>query len=256
MKKLSHFDEQGKIKMVDVSAKETTVRRAVASVKVLLSEETIKILKASENPKGNPLEIAVTTLSTDTSDADAAFLRDAQVPINMSVFGTKLDDEIVGTAGRLADAATGPGEPVPQLRIVYVIEVPLTVPLTSPPPKERAEVASAAVERAQQVASEYETVEAQQTVKKARNVGAGIVEVAREFGAQMIVMGAEPPTRIRGGAILGGVGGARPAEIGPVTEYVLRRAPCRVLVTAPVDVAADDGAGGSGELEPVVPAAE
>ena len=49
----------------------------------------------------------------------------------------------------------------------------------------------------------------------------------------MIVMGAEPPTRIRGGAILGGIGGSRPAEIGPVTEYVLRRAPCRVLVTAP-----------------------
>ena len=49
----------------------------------------------------------------------------------------------------------------------------------------------------------------------------------------MIVMGGEPPTRISGGAILGGVGGARPAEIGPVTEYVLRRAPCRVLVTAP-----------------------
>ena len=42
-------------------------------------------------------------------------------------------------------------------------------------------------------------------------------------------MGAEPPTRIRGGAVLGGIGGSRPAEIGPVTEYVLRRAPCRVL---------------------------
>jgi len=49
----------------------------------------------------------------------------------------------------------------------------------------------------------------------------------------MIVMGGEPPTRIRGGAVLGGIGGSRPAEIGPVTEYVLRRAPCRVLITAP-----------------------
>jgi cyclic pyranopterin phosphate synthase len=58
MKKLSHFDEQGKIKMVDVSEKETTVRRAVASAKVLLSKETIEILRSNENPKGNPLEIA------------------------------------------------------------------------------------------------------------------------------------------------------------------------------------------------------
>lgn len=58
MPKLSHFDEQGKIKMVDVSEKPSTVRRAVASAKVLLSKETIEILRANENPKGNPLEIA------------------------------------------------------------------------------------------------------------------------------------------------------------------------------------------------------
>ena len=58
MKKLSHFDEQGKIKMVDVSEKSETARRAVASGKVLLNEETVEILKSNENPKGNPLEIA------------------------------------------------------------------------------------------------------------------------------------------------------------------------------------------------------
>ncbi len=58
MNKLSHFDEQGKIKMVDVSGKETTLRCAIASGKVLLSKETIQILQSNENPKGNPLEIA------------------------------------------------------------------------------------------------------------------------------------------------------------------------------------------------------
>lgn len=58
MKKLSHFDEQGKIKMVDVSAKTTTARRAIASAKVLLSTETLETLKNQTNPKGNPLEIA------------------------------------------------------------------------------------------------------------------------------------------------------------------------------------------------------
>ena len=58
MEKLSHFDEQGKIKMVDVSEKAETARRAVASGKVLLNAETLKILKSNENPKGNPLEIA------------------------------------------------------------------------------------------------------------------------------------------------------------------------------------------------------
>ena len=53
--------------------------------------------------------------------------------------------------------------------------------------------------------------------------------------SEVIVMGAEPPTKVRGGAILGGIGAARPEEIGKVTEYVLRKAPCRVLLTAPAD---------------------
>jgi cyclic pyranopterin phosphate synthase len=58
MNKLSHFDEQGKIKMVDVSDKQSTTRRDVASAKILMNKETIEILKSNENPKGNPLEIA------------------------------------------------------------------------------------------------------------------------------------------------------------------------------------------------------
>jgi cyclic pyranopterin monophosphate synthase len=58
MNKLSHFDDQGKIKMVDVSDKQTTKRRAVASGKVLMNAETVKILQTQTNPKGNPFEIA------------------------------------------------------------------------------------------------------------------------------------------------------------------------------------------------------
>ena len=33
--------------------------------------------------------------------------------------------------------------------------------------------------------------------------------------------------------MLGGIGAAKPAEIGAATEYVLKKAPCRVLLTAP-----------------------
>jgi cyclic pyranopterin monophosphate synthase len=58
MKKLSHFDEQGKIKMVDVSDKQITKRRAIASGKVLMNKETLEVLQTQTNPKGNPLEIA------------------------------------------------------------------------------------------------------------------------------------------------------------------------------------------------------
>jgi cyclic pyranopterin monophosphate synthase len=58
MEKLSHLDESGNVRMVDVSEKNTTKRTAVASGKVLMKPETIEILKNQSNPKGNPLEIA------------------------------------------------------------------------------------------------------------------------------------------------------------------------------------------------------
>ena len=58
MSKLSHYDETGKVNMVDVSGKDITTRRAIASGKVLLSAETLSILKSQTNPKGDPLEIA------------------------------------------------------------------------------------------------------------------------------------------------------------------------------------------------------
>ncbi len=58
MSTLSHFDDTGKIKMVDVSDKKATTRRAVASCRVLLSLKTIEILRSQTNPKGDPLEIA------------------------------------------------------------------------------------------------------------------------------------------------------------------------------------------------------
>jgi cyclic pyranopterin phosphate synthase len=58
MNDLSHYDEAGKVKMVDVSGKETTARRAVASGRVLLSPQTLATLRTRLTPKGDPLEIA------------------------------------------------------------------------------------------------------------------------------------------------------------------------------------------------------
>jgi basic amino acid/polyamine antiporter, APA family len=153
--------------------------------------------------------------------------------ILVPVFGSRLDDDIVSTAGRLADAEVEKGERPPRLDVVYVAELPLTVPLDSPLPKAVREGAESALERAREVGDEYENVEVTTNLLPARSIGAGIIQEARDKGAEVIVMGGEPPTRIRGGAVLGGIGGARPDEIGEVTEYVLKRAPCRVLLTAP-----------------------
>jgi basic amino acid/polyamine antiporter, APA family len=151
------------------------------------------------------------------------------------VFGTELDDDIVATAGRLAAAEQeGKGDDDgAHLALVYVEEVPLAVPLDADLPPERQQAAERALERARQVAEEYEDVAVTTERIRARKVGAGIVEAARRSGAEAIVIGGEPPTKIRGGAKLGGIGAAKPAEIGAATEYVLKKAPCQVLLTAP-----------------------
>jgi APA family basic amino acid/polyamine antiporter len=159
---------------------------------------------------------------------------DVEYPsILVPVFGTPLDDDIVGTAGRLAAAADDPGEEAPRLEVVYVVELPLSVALDAPPPPKKLDEAERALERAGDVGSEYETVDVHTHLINARSAGAGIVKAAREYDVDAIVLGAEPPTRIKGGSVLGGVGASRPPEIGEVTEYVLRNSPCRVLLTAP-----------------------
>jgi APA family basic amino acid/polyamine antiporter len=106
-------------------------------------------------------------------------------------------------------------------------------------PAERGEEARRALERARDVAEEYEDVAVSTETIRARQVGAGIVEAARRSDAEAIVIGGEPPTKIRGGARLGGIGAAKPAEIGAATEYVLMKAPCQVLLTAPPEDAPD-----------------
>jgi len=180
-----------------------------------------------------------TTLTKRVSVTERALTK--QVPevefsnILVPVFGTKLDDDIVATAGRLAAAeqADSKDDSESRLDIVYVIEVPLTLPLDAKLPKEREEQARRTLERAREVGEEYEDVVVTTDVIRARKLGAGILEAARRGHAEAIVIGGEPPTKIRGGAMIGGIGAAKPAEIGAATEYVLKKAPCRVLLTAP-----------------------
>ncbi|MGB8523994.1 MAG: cyclic pyranopterin monophosphate synthase MoaC [Candidatus Acidiferrales bacterium] len=58
MKKLSHYDKAGRVRMVDVTAKATTSRTAVAHAFVRMQRATIASVRRLKSPKGNPLEIA------------------------------------------------------------------------------------------------------------------------------------------------------------------------------------------------------
>ena len=55
---LTHVDETGAARMVDVSAKEITVRRAVAAGTVRTTAEVIGLLRADGLPKGDALAVA------------------------------------------------------------------------------------------------------------------------------------------------------------------------------------------------------
>ncbi len=54
----THIGKSGEARMVDISEKEATERRAIASAKLFMNSETIEILKSRKLPKGNPFEVA------------------------------------------------------------------------------------------------------------------------------------------------------------------------------------------------------
>jgi APA family basic amino acid/polyamine antiporter len=152
--------------------------------------------------------------------------------ILVPVFGHPIDDDIVGTAGRLAAEEGEPGEGGTVIEALYVLEVPMSLPLDARVPDDRIAAARRALARAKEVGEEYEGVEVATAVVRARSVGAGIVEEARRRGVDAIVVAAEQPSRVRGGALLGGRGGPRERFVGEMTRYIVEKAPCRVILTA------------------------
>lgn len=57
-KKLTHLDEHGAARMVDVSAKPVTAREAVARGRVTMKAATLKLILDDGLKKGNALEVA------------------------------------------------------------------------------------------------------------------------------------------------------------------------------------------------------
>src|SRR5580765_548276 len=58
MKKLSHVDERGRVRMVDVSAKPVSEREAIARGSIRMSREALRIVRAGKVKKGDPLQAA------------------------------------------------------------------------------------------------------------------------------------------------------------------------------------------------------
>jgi APA family basic amino acid/polyamine antiporter len=166
--------------------------------------------------------------------------------ILVPVFGEELDDDIVGTAGRMAASHGDEDEGGAVLEALYVFEIPMSLPLDARVPDDRIGEAKRVLARAKEVGEEYAGVEVATAMVRGRSAGQAIVSEARRRGVEAIVLGAEEPSRLRGGAILGGRGRVRDRFVGETTRYVVEKAPCKVILTAPP-------AGEEGTREGVLP---
>jgi basic amino acid/polyamine antiporter, APA family len=154
--------------------------------------------------------------------------------ILVPLFGTPLDDDIVQTAGRLAgEVRDDLDEEGATIEAIWIFEVPMSLPLDARLPEAQVKRAQEALRRAKAVGEEYEGVNVATAMVRARRAGQGIVQEAKRRGVEAIVLAAEEPSRVRGGALFGGVGGPLENYVGEVTKYVLRKADCRVILTAP-----------------------
>jgi nucleotide-binding universal stress UspA family protein len=104
------------------------------------------------------------------------------------------------------------------IEALFVIAVPLELPLDAPLPEKEAR-AQASLEEARLLGTDY-GVEVRGEIVRARSIGKAIVEEAERRGVDLIVLGSSPRWR-------------RQARFfSPTVEYVLKRAHCEVVVVA------------------------
>jgi APA family basic amino acid/polyamine antiporter len=130
------------------------------------------------------------------------------VPMKLGPIG----EEVIATAIKLAE------EQGSTVSALHVIRVPLDQPLDAPmhDAEERAE---ASLAEAKLLASEH-GVTVEGTVARARSIGEAIVVEARRRNVDLIVMGSAPRWR------------RQSRFFSPTVDYVLRHAPCEVMVIA------------------------
>ena len=112
-----------------------------------------------------------------------------------------------------------------QIIAVNVIEIPLDLPLGTEK-QELEELAHRELDEARAIGDSY-GVHVIPRLLRGRNAGAAIVEEAERRGTEIIVIGAPKKD----------IGRRKRAVFGETVDYVLKNAPCRVMVTASTEAA-------------------
>jgi basic amino acid/polyamine antiporter, APA family len=128
------------------------------------------------------------------------------VPVKLGVIG----EEMLATAIALAE------ERGCAVRALHVIRVPLELPIEAEMVEEE-EKAEASLADAKLLASEH-GVEVEGEIIRARSIGEAIVDRASQDGVDLILLGSAPRWR------------RQSRFFSPTVDYVLRRAPCEVMV--------------------------
>ncbi len=149
----------------------------------------------------------LTTTPAAELPAGADFKR-VLVPMKLGAIG----EEMVATAVALAKERDA------QVDALFVILVPLDEPLDAPL-HEQEEEAAASLAEAVLLGDEH-GVHVEPVTVRARAIGRAILEQAVELGSDVIVLGSSPRWR------------RQSAFFSPTVDYVLRHAPCEVLVVA------------------------
>jgi basic amino acid/polyamine antiporter, APA family len=130
------------------------------------------------------------------------------VPLKIGLIG----EEVLATAIKLAEERRG------AVSVLHVLRVPLDRPLDAELP-ESEELAEASIAEAKALAGEH-GVDLDGRIVRARALGEAIVEAAVREGADVIVLGSAPRWR------------RQSRFFSPTVDYVLREAPCEVMVIA------------------------
>ena len=131
------------------------------------------------------------------------------VPMKLGDIG----EEMVATA--IALAKDDPTE----VQAITVVRVPRRFPLEGELPPDVAAKVDASLEEARGLGEDHD-VPVETGVVRARSIGHAIVEEARSRGADLVVLGSSPRWR------------RQSRFFSPTVDFVLRNAPCEVLVVA------------------------
>ena len=106
-RRLTHLDEEGRPRMIDVTGKDATRRIAVAEGRIRMARETLEAIRTGVTPKGNVLQVAqLAGIQAGKRTGDLIPLCHVLPGASVSV-DLRLDESLPGVVARAEARYTG-----------------------------------------------------------------------------------------------------------------------------------------------------